>query len=53
MLTLDLDIAILSVRPSVSVRLSRSDIVSKWLNVSSYFLQRMVAIVREFERYEF
>ena len=37
----DSDIAILSVCPSV--RLSRSGITSKRLNISSYFLQRMVA----------
>ena len=40
MLTRDIDIGILSVCPSV--RLSRSGIVSKRLNISLYFLQHMV-----------
>jgi len=39
-LTRDIDITILSVRPSVrpSVCLTRSDVVSTRLNISSYFL---------------
>jgi len=37
----DIDIAILSVHPSV--RLSHSGVVSKRLNISSYFLQHMAA----------
>jgi len=39
MLTSDIDIGILSIRPSVrpSVRPSRSDIVSKRLNTSYFF----------------
>jgi len=41
MLTSDIDIAILSV--CLSVCLSRSGIVSKRLNMSSYFLQHVVA----------
>ena len=40
MLTRDIYIGTLSVRPSVC--LSHSGIVSKRLNMSSYFLQRMV-----------
>ena len=40
MLTLDIDIGILSVRPSIC--LSRSGIVSKRLNISLYFLQLMI-----------
>ena len=40
MLTRDIDIAILSVHPSI--RPLRSGIVSKRLNISSYFLQHMV-----------
>jgi len=41
MLTHDIDTEILSVCPSVC--LSRCGIVSTWLNISSYFIPRMVA----------
>ena len=45
----DLDIIILSVRPSVC--LSRSGIVSKRLNVSSYFRQHVMAQSYYFSEY--
>ena len=50
MLTLNIDVGILSVcLPRPSVRSSRSDIVSKRLNILSYFLQRMVDISDDLE----
>jgi len=44
MLTRDIDIATVSLSVRSSIRLSRSGIVSKQLNISSYFLHHMVAL---------
>jgi len=48
MLMQDIDTGVLSIRPSIrrlSVLLSCSTIVTQWLNISSYFLQRIILLV--------